>query len=282
MTTDTILFDGTVTRIKPCKHGLMMYFKNDQYVGRSLEEYGEFSEAEVSFFKQAATPGDVVVEVGANIGAHTIMLAKAVGEQGKVIAFEPQRRVAQVLNANIALNELNNVMCYTMGLGAQNEIAQIPDLDFSQTNNIGGLAIGTYPGVTQYSSVEIRTLDSFHLPQIKLLKIDVEGMEKMVLDGAKETIARCRPIMYIENDRRDKSQELIKTIFDLGYKAWWHLPLFFNPDNYAGRSDDIFVPDLASINLMCLPKEMNAQIIEMSPVESETDLWDNKILMGCY
>lgn len=282
MTTNTILFDGAVTRIKQCRHGLMMYFKNDQYVGRSLDEYGEFSEAEVSFFKQAATPGDVVVEVGANIGAHTVMLAKAVGGQGKVIAFEPQRRVSQVLNANIALNELSNVSCHYLGLGDRNGHTQMLDLDLNQVNNIGGLSMGTREGMTKYSSVEVRTLDSFNFQEVKLLKIDVEGMEKMVLDGAKETITRCKPIMYIENDRPEKSQELIKTIFELGYQAWWHLPLFFNPDNFAGRSDDVFTPLLRSVNLMCLPKEMNAQIIGMPPVESETDTWEDKGAMGCY
>ena len=87
----------------------MLYNEHDIYIGRSLDLYGEFSEGECDVFRQLIQPGWTVLELGANIGSHTVFLAKRVGPSGRVIAFEPQRIVFQTLCANIALNNLLNV-----------------------------------------------------------------------------------------------------------------------------------------------------------------------------
>ena len=65
----------------------MLYLTTDQYVGRSLDLYGEYSEGEVEFFDQMLKPGHIVLEAGANIGAHTVYFAKTVGPRGTVIAL---------------------------------------------------------------------------------------------------------------------------------------------------------------------------------------------------
>ena len=95
-------------RLKACRHGWMLYNVNDIYIGRSLDLYGEYSEGEIALFRQFLRPGDVVVEIGAHIGTHTVFFAKTVGPTGVVFAFEPQRVVHQTLCANIALNSLSN------------------------------------------------------------------------------------------------------------------------------------------------------------------------------
>src|SRR6185503_18246577 len=91
------------------RDGPMMAFRHDVYIGRSLELYGEFSPSERELLGQLVKPGGVLVEVGANIGAHTIALARACAP-GKLYAFEPQQRVFQVLCANLALNGVTNVV----------------------------------------------------------------------------------------------------------------------------------------------------------------------------
>lgn len=96
-------------RLKQCRHGMMLYNLNDIYIGRSLDLYGEFSEGEIRVFQQLVKPGQTILEVGANIGAHTVWLAQAVGPTGVVMAFEPQRIVHQTLCANLALNNIFNV-----------------------------------------------------------------------------------------------------------------------------------------------------------------------------
>src|SRR5262249_49184020 len=91
------LLAGDFNHLRKCRHGYVLYNINDMYVGRSFDLYGEFSEEEALLFEQVSRPGDVVMDIGANIGAHTLVMAKRVGPTGKVLAFEPQRVVFQTL-----------------------------------------------------------------------------------------------------------------------------------------------------------------------------------------
>src|ERR1700722_8284406 len=91
-------------RLKCCRHGPFMYNINDEYIGRALDIYGEFSELENTLFQSLIKPGMTVLDIGANIGVHTVNFAKAATPLGKVIAFEPQRIIYQMLCGNVALN----------------------------------------------------------------------------------------------------------------------------------------------------------------------------------
>ena len=224
-------------RLRACKYGQMLYNVHDLYIGRSLDLYGEFSEGEVELFRQMTKPGHVVVEVGANIGAHTIFLARQAGPTGRVIAFEPQRVVFQTLCANVALNSLSNVECLQQAVGDAPGTLRVPTLDYSQENNFGGLELGHF---TEGESVPVATLDSLELPRLNVLKIDVEGMERAAIAGGTETLERCRPILYVENDRTDRSEELIAFLNSLDYNLYWHLPPLFNPQNFAGNPVNVF------------------------------------------
>src|SRR5262245_3941932 len=94
------------SRVKDCRHGRLCYLLTDSYIGRSLDIYGEYSEGEIDLFRQLLRPGDVAVDVGANIGALTIGMARLVGPSGAVLAFEPQRVIFDILAQNIRLNGL--------------------------------------------------------------------------------------------------------------------------------------------------------------------------------
>jgi FkbM family methyltransferase len=236
-------------RLKHCRHGVMLYNVRDQYVGGSLDRYGEFSELEAQLFSGLIKPGMMVVEVGANIGAHTVHLAKLVGENGGVVAFEPQRVIFQMLCANLALNGIENTPAKCLAVGAAPGEIVVPRMDYRSGGNFGGVSLGAGDG----DMVEIITIDNLLLPACHMIKIDVEGMEKPVLDGARQTIARFRPLLYVEDDRPNKHAELIATLFDLEYRLWWHLPRLFNPGNFAGDSENIF-SNIASFNLFCLPR----------------------------
>lgn len=238
------------------RYGCLAYNKHDKYIGASVEHYGEFSEGEVDFFRQTLRPGDVVVEAGANIGTHTVVIAKIVGNSGKVYAFEPQRMVFQNLCANIALNSLENVMAYQAGLGPQPGNIIVPILDPHASNNFGGLSM---EGHVVGESVPLMTLDSLNLKRCRLIKADVEGMEYEVLSGARDTIQRLRPVLYVENDRELKSEALISLIQGMGYRLWWHLPPLYNPNNYKNNPENIF-GGIVSVNMLCLPREIEAHI----------------------
>jgi FkbM family methyltransferase len=244
-------------RLKHCRHGIMLYSARDRYVGGSLDRYGEFSELEAQLFTGLVRPGMLVVEVGSNIGAHTVHLAKLVGENGGVVAFEAQRVIFQMLCANLALNGIENTDAKCMAVGAAPGEIVVPRLDYRGDNNFGGIALGGDDG----DAVEMIAIDNLLLPACHLMKIDVEGMEKQVLEGARQTIGRFRPYLYVEDDRIDKHAELITTLFDLEYRLWWHLPWLYNPGNFAGDPENLF-PGIASFNLICLPRESAPEEIE--------------------
>jgi FkbM family methyltransferase len=248
----------------------MLFLTRDQYIGRSLAVYGEYSESEAAVFSQIVGAGHVVVEVGANMGAHTVHLAKLAGPGGAMHAFEPQRAIFHLLCANIALNGLDNVYAHQEAVGRAPGLLKTLPLDYGAENNFGGLSlIGTEHG----EDVPVITLDSLDLPSLRLLKVDVEGMEVDVLLGAERTIARHRPILYVENDRRENSGQLITLLESYGYDLWWHLAPLHNPDNFAGYGEDIF-PGVISMNLLCTPKEMSINAPGLRKVAGPTDWWE--------
>jgi FkbM family methyltransferase len=264
-----LLFENSNLRLKQCKHGVMMFHANDSYIGRSLDLYGEFSEGEIELFKQVALPGMTVVDAGANIGAHTIYLSKAVGARGRVLAFEPQRVLHQILCGNIALNACTNVIAVHAGLGAESGEVAVPTIDYARGGNFGGVALGEG---RSGEPVPIHTLDSYSLKACHFIKIDVEGMERDVLEGARRVLAKHRPILYVENDRAEKSQDLIGWLMTNEYRLYWHLPPLFNAKNHFGRSENIFGKTV-SVNMLCIPRSKQINVKDLREITSIVQKW---------
>jgi len=145
----------------------------------------------LDLLEEHVEPGSVVVEVGAHIGSHTVSMARLVGPWGRVYAFEPQRKIYRELHHNLALNGITNVepLRYAIGSGD----ARIVEMNPSTPGNEGGTGVGRGG-----DPVELRTLDSFGFDRVSLVKIDVEGYENAVLDGALDTIRRTRPVIVLE------------------------------------------------------------------------------------
>lgn len=235
-------------RWKPCRHGTILYNVNHIYIGRSLDLYGEDSEGEAALFQSILRSGDVVVEAGANIGAHTVVLSRAVGNNGLVMAFEPQRLIFQSLCANAALNSLANIYCFEIALSAQPGTIEIPVLDPYQANNFGGLALEEGP---RNAAIAVTTIDALGISNCRFIKIDVEGMEMQVLKGAADTIARCRPALYVECDRPERSTALLEYMKSRDYLSHIHCPPLFNAPDFFQNPVNVF-GDVVSKNLLCL------------------------------
>ncbi|MBK7414007.1 MAG: hypothetical protein IPJ38_01700 [Dechloromonas sp.] len=93
---------------------------------------------------------------------------------------------------------------------------------------------------------------------VALIKADVEGWRSMFLKAVR-VIERCRPILYLENDRVEKSKDLIEACWALNYKLYWHIVRLYNPDNYFGNSDNIY-QNTAAFNMLCIPKELESSV----------------------
>ena len=170
-----------------------------------------------------ARPGSTVLDVGAHIGTHTMVLAQAVGANGRVVAFEPQPKIFRELFMNMNINNLKNVIFYWAGVGAAEGQIELSPL---VSSNEGGTPLGG--GTGQF--VQLLTIDSLHLKNVSLIKMDVEGMEDQALDGARETILTNRPVIIIEiqggNEFGSAPQEIrrrimhtIDTLESLGYNV---------------------------------------------------------------
>ncbi|MDH3584512.1 MAG: FkbM family methyltransferase, partial [Phycisphaerae bacterium] len=270
MFNEPILENGPL-RIKACRHGRLMYLANDLYVGQSLDRYGEYSEGEVHLFEYAIKPGMVVLDIGANIGAHTVVFARTVGAGGMVLAFEPQRFLFQILCGNMALNRLANVRCHHAAVGREHGRITVPRLDYDAEENFGGLSLGHSDSD---ESVEAVTIDGLGLPACDFMKVDVEGMEGDVLTGAEQTVRRFRPTLYVENDRRDKSAQLIQQLMDLDYRLYWHRPRMFNPDNYFQQKPaENVAPSIVSPNMLGLHRSRSQEISGTQEITSPQDWW---------
>lgn len=255
--------------LRTCRSGPMVYNKFDMYVGRSLQKYGEFMVEEQELFQQFVRRGALVVEAGANIGGHTVELSRLVAADGEVHAFEPQRIVFQTLCANLALNQCVNVYARQAAIGAQTGTILVPALDPSVQDNFGGVSLRQ---VASGEPVPLLTLDSLDLPACHVLKADVEGMEVEVLKGAAGVIDTYRPVMYLENDRQERSEELLGLLLNLDYAVYWHLPRLYNGANFAGETENIF-PDMVSANILCVPNEAGTSVSGLRRVVAPDESW---------
>jgi FkbM family methyltransferase len=244
-------------RLKHCRHGVMLYNSRDKRVGASLDRYGEFSELEAQLFSGLIKPGMLVLEIGADIGAHTVHLAKLVGDNGGLVAFEAKRVIFQMLCANLALNGIENTDAKCLAVGAAAGEVMVPRVAYRADTGFGAMSLSDDDG----DVVEMIAIDNLMLPACHMIKIDVDGMEKQALEGAHQTITNFRPYLYVANGNPDKHADLIATLLDLDYRMWWHQPWLYNPGNLAGDSENVF-PGMVAFNLICLPREAAPDDIE--------------------
>jgi len=240
------------------KYGLMLVNGNDVYMGIAYVKYGECCQIETDFLLPLLQPPGLVIEVGSNMGVHTVPMALELARQGRtMMAFEPQPIIFQQLCANLALNGLMNVTAMPYACGAEAGSVSFTVPNYRELGNFGATEMVAPGAAPQHTAavhqVACFPLDSFVPPgEVALIKIDVEGFELAVLQGAVQTLERAKPILYVENDRVAYSRQLIKWLLDHGYRLWWHTPFLFNPQNCNGVQENLYA-GVASFNMLCVP-----------------------------
>ena len=183
---------------------------------------GNYEPEVVRSLRRTLRPGDFCLDIGANLGYYSILMAGLVGPQGLVIAFEPFPKNFQALKQNVRLNQLTNVRLEPVAVAARNGSVSMfhdPNETVSATPSFTSYALGEH---RQQISVPSRSLDDY-LSDVKrtpaLLKIDVEGAELEVLQGARHTLGSSRPVLLLEIHGwgQPASQTVISYLDQCGY-----------------------------------------------------------------
>jgi FkbM family methyltransferase len=173
----------------------------------TLDETATFSQI-LHIRRKHFGDGVVVIDGGANIGVYTLELARILNGWGHVYAFEAQEKIFYALAGNVIMNNFLNVTARFNALGSAVGTIKIPELNYNAPGSFGSFELKktareqdvgqTIDYTKATAEVPMITIDSLQLPRVDFIKIDVEGMEVDVLEGAAETIKRCRPMLFVE------------------------------------------------------------------------------------
>lgn len=192
------------------QHGPMILCRNDYKikdggtefgVGLHLLHFGEYDMPTINMsigilknlYEKRGGP-IMALDIGANLGVYSLEWGRVLDGFGEVHAFEPQECIFYALCGNIVLNNLSNVKASMVVVSDDNEHEPFPEPDYSEAANYGGLGVD-YACNDYVKSVVI---DDLNYQRLDMMKIDVEGYELKVLEGAQKTIKRCRPVIIAE------------------------------------------------------------------------------------
>jgi len=196
---------------------------NDEYIGNNILATGQWEPHIRQTLKRLIREGDTVIDIGANIGTHTIYMSKLVGEKGNVIAFEPNENNHNSLFFSLLLNKCFNTKIYQYGVGEKKEVMYIEKRwkDTKVVNNFGAISLQASRKDEEDESIHIRPLDDpeFSFQTIRLIKIDAEGMEDKVINGMKNLLHTNKPYLIVEI-HPNEVPGMIPLMQSVGYKMF--------------------------------------------------------------
>lgn len=196
----------------------------DPGISRELALYRVHEPLETRLLMRTLKPGMNVVDIGGNIGYYALLEARMVGAAGKVIAIEPMPRNFEQLCKNVELNGYGQIATHNFAIGDQDGAAS---MYLAGKSNHHSLQPNPAPrGVIQ---VSVRTLDSvletYDLPRVDLVRMDLEGYEIVVINGMRQTIEKYSPRLLVElhPDLLGKGAMVnyLQVLADLGYRVEW-------------------------------------------------------------
>jgi FkbM family methyltransferase len=231
----------------------LMHIDTSSYIEYKIFSLGSYEIHLSRLMTSFISDGDTVLDIGANVGVHTLNMANATGSKGKVIAVEPVIFNRERLKANIKLNRFNHVEVLPFAFSDSNQTVKIKA--DPKAYNKGSFHIGAQVDGDMEIQCKIgdEVLEKLHIANVKFIKIDVEGFEFQVLKGLQRTIQNCKPVIIFEFDinyiRRAgiNEVEFEKWLTTSGYQLWsierhYIRPLKTLSDNYG------------QIDVLCLPQ----------------------------
>lgn len=251
---------GFSTRVR--RRGILWELDLREGIDFSIWLLGSFEPETVRCYQEIVRPGDTVLDIGANIGAHTLLLAQEVGPTGRVVAFEPTDYAVAKLRKSAALNPTINerIVSLQLMLGDSNDSrAPLPQLYSSwPLKEEDGLHHLHQGRLMSTSGARARTLDAvvaeLGLTRVDCIKLDIDGAECDMLRGARQVLAEWRPVIimelapYVLEERGSSLAELIEILIGYGYvlhEAGSERPLSTNTQTVQAM-----IPPGASLNVV--------------------------------
>lgn len=205
-------------------------------------------------------------------------MSDIVGASGQVHSFEPQRFNFLRLCANILLNAKSNITPNNSAVShSENDKVFLPIVDYCARHASGSIAVDVKenPGSYSVNSVQLSDYCNEHKVLPKIIKIDVEGHELQVIEGAREVINRCKPSIYFEC--HDQSQliqikEYIKQI-DSDYVFYWHAARIFKEKNFNHSVSPRYLSGAFSLNVLATKQVIKLEHPGLVPFEGDSEFW---------
>ena len=244
----------------------------DDYVGRAAFYAGELDRKIAWICQRLVRPGDTVLDIGANIGMVTVLLADLVGAKGRVESFEPNPRMCGLIDAAIARNGFGNVRLHPVALGPANDTMtlRIPHINAGSASLVRSFDDAECDTV----KVPVRPLSDVlpvgSMSAIRLLKIDVEGFEAQVFAGARPLFEATPPqaVLFELNERSTTKlidEPVVQFLAGYGYR-FFSIPRNlvqmklhgFNPAETSEVEGHDFLALAPGAELAAMSKRVNA------------------------
>lgn len=183
--------------VVPTRDGFAIWADPGEWVGQYIYATGRYEEDTVALMTRLLKPGDAVVDVGANIGYLTLLAARLVGPTGSVLAFEPLPKARTWLERNVALNQASQVVIRSEAVCDRAATAVLNIGPDHHTSTSSLLPISEHHGQAVVSCVRLDDVLT-DTASVRLIKIDVEGAEHLVVEGASRTLDIHGPDVIVE------------------------------------------------------------------------------------
>jgi tetratricopeptide (TPR) repeat protein len=223
-----------LTSVAETRTGIIQYWPDQDPVGRSIERYGEYLQAQLDAVARWIEPGATIVEVGADVGFHALFFASAIGPMGHLLVYEDDLLRRQVLQQNLRANRAGNVTVMKRRLGRP--------------------ATSARGNGETLPTTDVETIDDLRLEALQWLKVNHATVTTDVLDGAADTLWRLRPRLWLAACDADGLHALAAKTKDFGYRCFGAETPLFNPSNFNRRPADVFAGRTA-FALFAIPEE---------------------------
>jgi len=202
---------------------------NDYFIGAAIAREKQYEPAVTAAIKQHLQPGQVFVDVGANIGYFTCLAAAIVGTKGHVFAFEPNPDNVQLIRKSIAANSFENVSLFPVAVAESDQELKLDAGAASSNARIIDFSADAVPGLNTPILVKAVTLDATlaGVHKIDLVKLDIEGAEPRAWAGMRQLVKKHRPGLLFEFSpelirvtSHTPPEALLDSILEAGYQLY--------------------------------------------------------------